>query len=89
MEKKIASLETSLKRIYDKGLEKDLMKARDEYEAASRKIVKMSLTLMGFKELQYCNRNNYIKSEVNRKLYANKTDKKLDFEKEFDEDEAH
>jgi hypothetical protein len=79
VEKKIASLESSLKRIYDKGLEKDLVKARDEYEVASRKIVKMSLTLMNFKELQYWNKNHYIKSEVNRKLYANKTDKKLDF----------
>lgn len=49
----------------------------------------MSLTLMNFKELQYWNKNNYIKSEVNRKLYANKTEKKLYFEKEFDEDEAH
>lgn len=34
---------------------------------------------MNFKELQYWNKNHYIKSEVNRKLYANKTDKKLDF----------
>lgn len=31
VEKKIASLEGSLKRICDKGLEKDLVKARDEY----------------------------------------------------------
>ena len=44
---------------------------------------------MNFKELPYWNKNNYIKSEVNRKLYANKTEKKLDFEKEFDEEEAH
>jgi hypothetical protein len=43
-------------------LEKDLAKGREEYEAASRKIVKMSLTLMNFKELQYFNKNHYIKS---------------------------
>lgn len=79
MEKKIQTMEASLKRVYDKGVEKALTKAREEYEAATRKIVKMSLTLMSFKELQYYNRNHYIKSEINRKLYANKTDKKLDF----------
>lgn len=37
----------------------------------------MSLTVMQFQELQYYNMSNFIKSEVNRKLYANKTDKKL------------
>lgn len=31
VERKIAELESSFKRIYDKGLEKDLVKARDEY----------------------------------------------------------
>lgn len=39
---------------------------------------------MQLKELQYYNKNNYIKTEVNRKLYANKSEKKLDFEKEID-----
>lgn len=34
---------------------------------------------MNLKELQYYKRNHYIKSDMNRKLYANKTDKKLDF----------
>lgn len=62
LEKKITVIEASLKRIYDKGLEKDLAKAREEVEAISRKVAKMSLTLMNFKELQYWGKNNYIKS---------------------------
>ena len=49
----------------------------------------MSLTLMNFRELPYYNKNNYIKSEVNRKLYANKSQKKLDFDKEIDEEEMN
>lgn len=75
--------------MYDKAVEKTLVKSREEIELANRKILKMSLTLMTFRELQYYNKNHYIKSEVNRKLYANKTEKKLDFEREMDEDEAH
>ena len=72
-------MEVSLKRVYDKTVEKTLMKSREEFQAGNRKIVKMSLTLMNLKELQYYKRNHYIKSEMNRKLYANKADKKLDF----------
>ena len=37
----------------------------------------MSLSLMHFKELPYYNKNHYIKTEINRKLYANKSEKKL------------
>jgi len=70
-----------LKRVYDKATEKDLIKSREDAEQSIRKISKMSLTLMHFKELQYYNKNQYIKSEVNRKLYANKSDKKEDFDK--------
>lgn len=70
-----------MKRVYDKATEKDLIKSREDAEQSIRKISKMSLTLMHFKELQYYNKNQYIKSEVNRKLYANKSDKKEDFDK--------
>ncbi len=54
-------------------MEKDLVKSKEDFEAGYDKIKKMSLTLMLFKELQYFNKNNYIKTEVNRKLYANKS----------------
>lgn len=72
-EAKIANLEQSLRKVYDKGNERDLQKCREDYEAGYKKVSKMSMTLMLFKELQYYNKNNYIKSYVNRKLYANKS----------------
>jgi CRISPR/Cas system CSM-associated protein Csm2 small subunit len=86
---KIAVREQSLRRVYDKIVERELSKYREDYEGSLKKIAKMSLTLMHFKELPYYNRNNYIKSEVNRKLYANKSERKLDFEKEIDEEEMN
>lgn len=42
---------------------------------------------MQFKELQYYKMSNFIKSEVNRKLYANKSERKLDIYREADEEE--
>ena len=39
---------------------------------------------MLFKELQYYNQNYYIKSEINRKLYANKSERKLNFDIDYD-----
>lgn len=81
---KIAVNEQSLRRVYDRTLQKDLTKYKEEYQSSIKKIGKMSLTLMYLKELPYYNKNNYIKTEVNRKLYANKSEKKLDFEKEID-----
>ena len=62
-------------------------KCREDYEAGSKRISKMSLTLMLFKELQYYNKNNYIKSYINRKLYANKSERKLNFDRDYDEEE--
>ena len=62
VESKIETMEKTLKRIYDKNIERDLLKYRDDYEAGIRKIAKMSFTLMSFKELPYYNKNNYIKS---------------------------
>lgn len=47
----------------------------------------MSMTIMNFKELQYYKMSNFIKSEVNRKLYANKSEKNLDIDREIDEEE--
>ena len=86
-EAKIANLEQSLRKIYDKGNERDLQKCREDYEGGYKKVSKMSMTLMLFKELQYYNKNNYIKSYVNRKLYANKSERKLNFDREYDEEE--
>jgi hypothetical protein len=48
-EVKIAALEISLRKVYDKEVEKDLIKCKEEYEASYKKIGKMSLTLMFFK----------------------------------------
>lgn len=86
-EAKIVNLEASLRKVYDKNLEKDLLKYKEDCQAGYKKIEKMSLTVMQFQELQYYNMSNFIKSEVNRKLYANKTDKKLQFYREIDEEE--
>ena len=55
---------------------------------SGRKITKMTPTLLHFKEIIYFNRNKYIKSEVNRKLYANKSEKQLEFE-QADEEELN
>lgn len=73
LEVRIVNHENSLKRVYDKAIEKDLQKCREDFEQSLRKVTKMSLTLMQFRELQYYNKNHYIKSEINRKLYANKS----------------
>ncbi len=86
-EAKMVNLQQSLRKVYDKEVEKDLVKSKEDFEAGYDKIKKMSLTLMLFKELQYFNKNNYIKTEVNRKLYANKSQKKLQIQREFDEEE--
>ena len=86
---KISVREHSLRRVYDKTVEKELVKYREDHDSSFKKITKMSLTLLNFRELPYYNKNNYIKSEVNRKLYANKSQKKLDFDKEIDEEEMN
>jgi len=44
----------------------------------------MSFTLMDLKELIYYNESNYIKSYLDRKLYANKTEKKMAYNEAMD-----
>ena len=61
----------------------------EEYSQSLKKISKMGMTMMNFKELHHYNKNNYIKSETNRKLYANKSDKKLYYDQDMDEDELN
>jgi len=47
--------------------------------------MKMSLTLMDLKELIYYKESNYIKSFLDRKLYANKSERKMAYSTEMDE----
>ena len=44
----------------------------------------MSITLMDLKELIYYNESKYIKSYLDRKLYANKTEKKMAYNTAMD-----
>ena len=84
MEGRMVELEQTLRKVYDKNKEKELLRCKEEYEAGFKRVGKMSLSLMLFKELNYFNVNKYIKSYINRKLYANKAERKLDFDRDFD-----
>lgn len=48
----------------------------------------MRLTLVELKELIYYNESKYIKSFLDRKLYANITEKKMTYKTEMDDEEA-
>ena len=80
--------ERSLKKIYNKSMEEKLFKNRQEKQTIFSKIMKMSLTLMDLKELIYYGESKYIKSYLDRKLYANKSEKKMTYSTQMDEEEA-
>lgn len=48
----------------------------------------MSLTLMDLKEIIYYNESKYIKSFLDRKLYANKSERKMAYSTFMDEEET-
>lgn len=47
----------------------------------------MTNTVIDLEHFIYAKKSNYIKSFTNRKLYANKSEKKMEFKQELDEDE--
>lgn len=76
-----------MKKVYDKATEAKLFNNREEKQNSFSKIMNMGLTLMDLRELIYYCESRYIKSFLDRKLYANRSEKKMDFNTFMDDDE--